>query len=220
MKKIFFALLLVTTAVFSQDLERNLKEFKSVTISSAMDVELIKADVFKIEAVGQDVSKLNVENKSQELSLSTSLTKKFKSDIKVKIFYKPGIRYIKLSNNVILHSKSILTENLLELIAINNVKVDLRLKIKDFVGRFELGSNISLKGTTESQKLKVLTKSEYNGFDFKSKKTYIKAVTSKADIYVSEYLEANSRVKAKINYKGDPFSVNEKSFMGDIIRVD
>lgn len=217
MRKLLF-ILLVTNSVFSQDLKRNLKEFKSIIVSSAMDVELITSNVFKIEVTGKDVDKLNFENKNQELKLATSLSKKFKSDIKVKIYYQPGIRYMKFSNNVHVHSKYLIEENFLEFNCINNVTVDIRLKTVDFIARLELGSKITLDGITESQKIKVLTKSEFNGLKFHSKKSYIKVSAAVANIYVSEFLEANAKLKGKIFYSGEPFSVSEKSFLGGIIR--
>ncbi|WP_010135503.1 GIN domain-containing protein [Ochrovirga pacifica] len=216
--KHFLLLLFATSTLFSQKLERNLKEFKSIEITSAMDVELIIADDYKVVATGNDTDNLIIENKNHELDISSSLTKKFNSDIKLKIYYKPGLRHIKLSNNVVIHSKDILKENFLEFIAINNINANLSLETVDLIGEFELGSNIVLKGTTESQKIKVLSKSKYKGFAFKSKKAYVKTVASEAELYVTEFLEANARLKGTIIYDGDPFSVVEKSFLGGIIR--
>lgn len=211
---------MISTTVFSQNLERNLKEFKMITISSAMNVELVISDSFKVTANGEDVDKLKIENKGQELKIASSLDKKFSSDINLKIYYKPGIRYIKLSNNVNLSSKNIIKESFLEIVAINNVHLDLDLIIKDFQAKLELGSIANLRGSAESQNLKILTKSEFNGFKFKSEKAYVKAVTSKASVYVSNYLEVNARVKAEVKYDGNPLNVNEKSFMSDIININ
>lgn len=219
MKKLLL-LLLITNFVSAQDLKQNLKEFKSITISSDMDVELIVSDSYKIEVYGNDVDKLTIDNKGHELKLTTSLSAKFKSDLKTKIYYKPGIRYIKLSNNVKITSADVIQENFLELELINNVRADLKLNTVDFIAKLELGSDIVLNGVTESQKIEVLTKSNYNAYQLKSKKAYVKVNASNAFIFVSEFLEANSRIKGEISYKGNPFSVSEKTFLGKVIRIE
>lgn len=219
MKKILF-ILLISTSVFSQKLEKTVKEFKMISISSSMDIELIESTFFKVTATGNDVEKLIIENKGQELKIGTKIGKKFNSDIKLKIYYKPGIRYIKASNNVNLHSDNIIKESFLELVTFNNVTVNLNMIVKDFQAKIELGSVVNLKGSTESQNLKVLSKSEFHGFDFKSEKTYVKAITSKADVFATNYLEANARVKAEIKYKGKTSKVNEKSFLSEIINLN
>lgn len=219
MKKIFF-LFLISTSVFSQNFERKLTEFKMITISSSMDVELIKSKFYKVVATGEDIDNLTIENKGQELKVGTNIIKKFNSDIKLKIYYKPGIRYIKVSNSVDLSSKDIIKESFLEIVAFNNVNINLNLIVEDFQAKLELRSIANFKGSTQSQNLKLLSKSEFHGLDFKSEKTYIKAITSKAEVFATKYLEANARVKAEIKYDGDPLNVNQKTFLSEIINLN
>ncbi|MGY5352171.1 GIN domain-containing protein [Wenyingzhuangia sp. IMCC45533] len=217
MKRIFLALLFITQINFAQDLVRNLKPFKAISITSAMEVELILANGFKLEVTGKDVDKLSVNNKGKELKLSTSLGKKFKSDLKVKIYYSEGLRNIKLANNVIFTSKEPIIEKFLEFEAINNVKADLTVQTKYLVARLDLGSNLLLKGFADDQKVKVNTKSMYDAFNLKSKKATVEVKAGNAGIYVSEFLDANAKLKGEIVYMGDPFSVNEKTFLGKVI---
>ena len=216
MKKLFL-LLLISNFVFSQDLKKDLKSFKSIHINSAMQVELISSDSCKIEITGKDVDKLSIDEKNKELKLSTSLDKKFKSDLMVKIYYQPGLRYLKLANLVEISSNNIIKEKFLEIDAINNVKVNLSLELEDFIANLSLGSNFVLKGVTESQKINVSSKSFYDAFNFKSKKAFVEAKTSQVGINVTEFLDANAKYKAEIIYTGNPYSVNEKTFLGKVI---
>ena len=216
MKKLFL-LLLISNFVFAQDLKKDLKTFKSIHINSAMQVELISSDSCKIEITGKDVDKLSIDEKNKELKLSTSLDKKFKSDLMVKIYYQPGLRYLKLANLVEISSNNIIKEKFLEIDAINNVKVNLSLELEDFIANLSLGSNFVLKGVTESQKINVSSKSFYDAFNFKSKKAFVEAKTSQVGVNVSEFLDANAKYKAEIIYTGNPYSVNEKTFLGKVI---
>jgi len=216
MKKIFLGLLFASQFIFAQDLSKNLKPFKAITVTSAMDVELIVADTYKIEVYGKEAEQLKIIENGKELKLTTSLGKKFNSKYKVKIYFKKGLRYLKLANWVKITSKEPIIENFLELETINNVKVNLTLQTEDFIARLDLGSIITLKGVTESQKIEVINKSFYDAFNFKSKKAFIKAKSSQAAIYVSEFLDAEAKFKAEIIYMGNPFSINQTTFLGKI----
>ncbi|GGF63965.1 GIN domain-containing protein [Wenyingzhuangia marina] len=217
MKKLFLFALFISNIAFSQDLLQNLKTFKSIDISSAMDVELVAADTAKIEVTGSDLEKLTISDQGGELRISTSLDKKFKSDLIVKIYYQPGLRYLKLANLVEISSNDTINEKFLEIDAINNVKVNLSLKTDDFIANLSLGSNFVLKGITESQKINASTKSFYDAFNFISKKAYVEAKTSQVGVNVTEFLDANAKYKAEIVYTGNPYSVNEKTFLGKVI---
>ncbi len=217
MKNIFLLLFVVSQFTFAQDLVRNLKPFKSITINSAMEVELILANGFKVEVTGKDVDKLSVTTRGKELKLSTALKKKFKSDLKVKIYYSEGLRNIKLANNVVFTSKEPIVEKFLEFEAINNVKANLTVQTKYFVSRLDLGSNLLLKGFADDQKIKVNTKSFYDAFNFKTKKSTVEVKAGNAAVFVSEFLDASAKLKGEIIYMGDPFSVNEKTFLGKVI---
>ena len=212
-----FLLLLISNFVFAQDLKKDLKTFKSIHINSAMQVELISSDSCKIEITGKDVDKLSIDEKNKELKLSTSLDKKFKSDLMVKIYYQSGLRHLKLANLVEISSNDTIKEKFLEIEAINNVKANLSLEIEDFIANLSLGSNFVLKGVTESQKINVSSKSFYDAFNFKSKKAFVEAKTSQVGVNVSEFLDANAKYKAEIIYTGNPYSVNEKTFLGKVI---
>lgn len=216
-KTLLLLLLFVSNFVFAQDLSKDLETFKSIIITSAMDVELISSENSKIEVIGNDIDKLTISNKNKELKLTTSLGKKFKSDLKVKIYYTTGLRYLKLSNQVVIYSKHVINEVFLELEAINNVKANLKLKTKDFVANLKLGSNISLEGSTEVQKISVSSKSFYDAFNFKSKKSFVKTKAADVAIYVEEFLDVNAKLKSKVTYMGDPYSVNEKTFLSKVI---
>ncbi|NJB81261.1 GIN domain-containing protein [Wenyingzhuangia aestuarii] len=217
MKKIFLAILLIGQFSFAQDLVKDLKPFKAITINSAMEVELILADGFKIEVYGKDVDKLSVSDRNKELKLSTSLKKKFKSDLKVKIYYNNGLRHIKLANQVVFTSKEPIIEKFLEIEAVNNVRANLTVQTDDFIANLDLGSNLLLKGFTKSQKIKVKSKSLYDAFNFKSKKAYVEVRAAQAGVYVSEFLDAVAKLKGEITYMGTPYSVNEKTFLGKVI---
>lgn len=217
MKKIVLLILLISQFGFSQNLVKKLQPFKAISITSAMEVELILSDHFKIEVFGEDVDKLSISDVSEELKLTTSLNKKFKSDLKIKIYYVTGLRYIKLANNVSFKSRGPVVEKFLEIKAVNNVRADLSLSTDVFIATLDLGSNFKLKGTTESQKITIKKKSFYDAFNFKSKKAYTEVSFSKAGIYVSEFLEATAKLKGEITYIGNPLSVHEKTFLGKVI---
>ncbi|MDO3694009.1 DUF2807 domain-containing protein [Wenyingzhuangia sp. chi5] len=216
MKKLFL-LLLISNFVFSQDLKKDLKSFKSIHINSAMQVELISSDSCKIEVTGKDVDKLSIDEENKELKLSTSLDKKFKSDLMVKIYYQSGLRYLKLANLVEISSNDTIKEKFLEIDAINNVKANLSLETEDFIANLSLGSNFVLNGITESQKINASSKSFYDAFNFKSKKAYVEAKTSQVGVNVTNFLDANAKYKAEIVYTGNPYSINEKTFLGKVI---
>ncbi|MEN8765086.1 MAG: GIN domain-containing protein [Wenyingzhuangia sp.] len=214
----FIFFFLISNVIFSQSITRKLDTFKSIKISSAIEVILETANHSKIEVTGSDIDKLQIKNKNQELHLFTSLDKKFKNDLKVHIYYEPGLRYLKLTNSVKIHSKTPIHEEFFEIEANHNVKAVLRLKTKHLVAKLKLGSNITLKGTTESQKIYVGAKCFYHAFQFISKQTTISANASLAEIHVSEFLEATAKFKAEIIYRGQPNSVNEKTLLGKVIR--
>ncbi|MGY5355301.1 GIN domain-containing protein [Wenyingzhuangia sp. IMCC45467] len=217
MKNLFLFVLFVCNISFSQDLLQNLKSFKSIHINSAMDVELVSSDSAKIEVTGNDLEKLNISDDNNELKLSTSLDKKFKSDLKVIIYYMPGLRNIKLANQVKITSRNVINEKFLELEAVNGVKANLSVKTKDLVSILSLGSKIALEGITESQKINASTKSFYDAFNLISEKAYVEAKTSNVAVYVNQFLDANAKYKGEIIYMGDPYSVNEKTFLGKVI---
>lgn len=216
MKKLLCLLIMISQLASAQDLSKDLKPFKAITITSAMEVELILATSFKLEVYGKDVDKLKISNKGKELKLTTSLGKKFKSDLKLKIYYNEGLRHLKLANWVKITAKEPIIEKFLELETINNVKADLTIQTEDFIAELELGSKVTLNGLTDSQKITVKSKSVYDAFNFKSKKAFVEAKAGQAAIFVSGFLDAEAKLKGEIIYKGDPFSINEKTFLGKI----
>lgn len=217
MKKLLLAILFISQIAFSQVRTEELKPFNSIHITSAMEVELIVSNTNKIEISGSDHERLIIKVEDEELLISNSIDKKFKSDLKVKIYYQNKLDELSLSNKVDITSEDVLNSDFLEIKAVNGVYANLSIENKNLEVNLSLGSNIVLKGTTESQKIKASTKSFYDTFNLKSKKAYVDSNTSNVGVYVTDFLDASAKYKGEIIYMGNPTTVNKNTFLGGTI---
>ena len=210
MKKLLFALLLSQLS-FGQTITKQLKDFQQLLVHSAISVELIPAEENKIELLGELATRVTVnQDEENQVKLSLPIKQKFKSNAKAKLYYKTPFKFISLANSAKVYSNAYMETTFIELKGTTNAAFNLFLKTEDIKVGLTVGAEATLKGKTDTQTVKLKTKSCYNCLDFISNKAFVTASSgSKAGVYVNKTLDATAKYKSTISYDGNVYAINE-----------
>ena len=221
MKKLFTLLVFITQFSFSQELTKQLSTFKTLNINSSITVELFIGKENKIEFLGELKDKISAVQEGEKLTLSLPLKQKFKSNAKAKLYIIKPFTYLRVANGAQVICKEYIETKFIDIQAKTNAKVDLFVKTDDIKVKQELGAEVTLKGKTDTQTVKISGRSFYNCLDLISNKAFVSANSgSKAGVYVEKFLDAKAKLKASITYDGNVYSINEKtSFKGEVIKL-
>lgn len=221
MNKTILLFLLITSIAFSQD-KRTLQlgDFSSVKIYKGLKVQLIQSSEQKIEIIGKDQRNVVVKNKNGKLKIYIKLAESLrKYDFEINLYSNRNIDIIDVNEGAVFYSDDIINQLKITLKAQEGAHIDLQLEVKYLTAKVVSGSNITTKGTVKSQDIEVANGGVYDAFNLKSEHTKVVAGTGgKANINVTDILDAAVRFGGNVFYKGSPDVKKSKKFLGGIIK--
>lgn len=221
MKKIaILGMMFFVIITFAQTkITNNLGDFSTVKIYNGLEVELIKADVNKIEIIGEIYKRVKVTNSNAVLKVAlkfpeTTANKK----VLVKLYFK-NILVVDANEGATVTGKNFnqqhLEVNVQEGAFTNLVTQTQHLKV-----RVSSGGVLKLTGNTKNQTVNVNLGGVYRGYAMKvSDLCMVKSSSgAKAEVLVEETLDAKVSFGGTVFYKGNPKIIKNKKVIGGIIR--
>jgi len=222
MKKITLLFILISSIVFAQEDKRTqqLGDFSSIKILTGLKVQLIQSSEQKIEIIGKNQRNVIVKNKNGKLKIYIKLTESLRRyEFKINLYSNRNIDVIDVNEGAGLYSDDVLNQLKITLKAQEGSFIDVPLEVKYLTAKVVSGSNITTKGSAKSQDVEVANGGVYDAFEFKTEQTKVVAGTGgKANINVTDVLDASVRFGGNVFYKGSPDVKRSKKFLGGIIK--
>jgi hypothetical protein len=222
MKKLTLLLLLFSCSIlFSQEtIVTKLGDFTTLKVFSGLKIELQKAVISKVEISGSKADQVSIKNKNGTLKISLKLLEGFNyDDVNIVLYYSNPMDVIDANEGSYITSDNMLKQQHLELRVQEGAQIKLNLNIKYLTVKTVSGGIIDVAGTTQNQTIEATTGGIYKAFDLESVQARISSSSgAKADVYVTEMLDAKVNFGGSIYYKGNPEELLTKKVIGGTIK--
>jgi len=223
MKKIAILFVLITTITFAQD-KRTLElgQFNSVKVYTGLKIQLIKSDEQKIVITGKNQRNIVIKNKNGQLKIYLKLTESLRRQyFDIKLYYKNNIDVLDVNEGANIYTNDTINQLKITLKAQEGAFIDALLNVKYLTIKNITGSNIRTKGIAKSQDIYIGQGSVYDAYKLKTEQTNIVVATGgKAEVSVSDILNAAVRLGGNVYYKGNPDVKKSKKFIGGVIKYE
>lgn len=221
MKRVFFALLLVTSFGFAQEkVTMNLGDFHSLKTYRGLQVELIKSDEAKVIIDGNRSSEVTVKNSNGTLRISMSITHTFSADdVMVYLYYKDEIKLIDANEGSHIYSVDVFKQSKIALKAQEAGHIKLELDTDELEVSSVTGGEVKVEGTSKNQQVKTNTGGIYKGARLDSDTAVVSANTGGlADVKASKLIDAKASTGGVISIKGEPEELKKSESLGGYVR--
>lgn len=221
MKKITLLLVLLTTITFAQD-KRTLElgEFHSIKVFTGLKIQLIQSSEQKIEIEGKNQRNIVIKNKNGKLKIYLKLTESLrKYEFDIKLYTNRNIDVIDVNEGAGVFSDDTFSQLKITLKAQEGAFIQLPLDVKYLTAKIISGSNIQTFGKAKSQDVRVGQGGIYDAYTLETEQTKIVVATGgKAEINVTDVLDASVRLGGSVYYKGSPDVKKSRKFLGGVIK--
>jgi Putative auto-transporter adhesin, head GIN domain len=224
MKNIVFCnfMLLMACSVYSQKVdERILDTFKNVTVFGNMEVQLIKADKERMVINSREIDASKINSRIEKNELKVSMNKDLFSASKkviIQLYYKNLVE-INSTGGADIVSDKVFKADKMKFYAASGGNISLSIDVNIMEASVSEGSLISFDGNVNYQKVSASLNGTYDAFELISDDAVVKASTGgKIKVYASKLLDAVTRTKGYVGYKGKPEKTNFDSSSGGEIR--
>lgn len=213
MKKlsILTMILCFAVAAFAQNKgTRSLKSFDRISVGESVSVTLVKGSSEKaeIEVSGADVD--DVETKVSDGKLTVGMASGSYRNVKVRaIITYVSLEKVSVSSSASVKSDDTIKSSRFEASASSSGYMSLSLD----VDRLEVSANssgtVKLAGNADEIKARVNSSGDIRAYDLRTRDADVSANSSgRAEINVSDSLDARANSSGKVVYKGSPGKVN------------
>ncbi|MGI9531121.1 head GIN domain-containing protein [Lutimonas sp.] len=221
MKRVLFALLLVTSFGFAQEkVTMNLGDFHSLKTYRGLQVELIKSDEAKVIIDGNRSSEVTVKNSNGILRISMSITHTFSADdVMVYLYFKDEIQLIDANEGSHIYSDEVFKQTKITLKAQEAGHIKLELDTDDLEVSSVTGGEVKVEGTSKNQKVKTNTGGMYKGARLDSETADVSANTGGlADVKATKLIDASASTGGIVSIKGEPEELKKSESLGGYVR--
>ncbi len=215
--KIIIAFLLVTTFGFTQEkVNIELKTIDELKVYNGLTVHLIKSTEQRLEITGKNAADVSVKNKKGVLKIAMNIASTFSSKyVHINLYYNSNIGELDVNQGSVIRSDEKFKQTQLKVSSQEGSYIKLEVAVDYLHIKGITGGNIQLKGNCKTQNVAIVSGANYEGFELKSEQATVYASTGgKAEIYVTEALEAKVKLGGTILYDGKPKSVSTTKVMG------
>ncbi len=214
---VFFAVLSFSSlgAVLQATAQREytLNPFEVLSVTGNIQVALEQGDVDRVvletHGIPEDEITVKVDQGVLKLRVINSIWYKDETII-ARVTYRK-LRSINAMAGAEVYSNEVISTERLEVKAGSGANVDLAVEVTSLDAKATEGGELYLKGITDTQRASVATGGQYEGYDLKTKTTYVKASTGGvAEVNVTDYLEATANTGGSIQYGGNPAEKDTK----------
>lgn len=217
-----FVLLITTTLLAQNSIEKEVGEFSTLKVYDLIDVELIKSDKNKAEITGINANDVIINNKNGTLKIKMKFEEIFDgNNIKIKLYY-TSLDEIDVNEGAKVHSKEDIKQFEIDLRAQEGGIINVPVNVTYTNVKTVTGGIVTSSGKSKSQDISVSTGGEYHGKNLKTDTTEV-SIKAGGEAYVN----ASKLVDIKITAGGDVFvygnpeTVNEsKALGGRVKRMD
>ncbi|MCH7409764.1 DUF2807 domain-containing protein [Belliella sp. DSM 111904] len=215
-------LLIMGQQVFAQTQKetRDLRNFSSLKVNSAIEAELVKGEKNSIAIVASGVDLDKVETNVSDGTLEVKLGRgNFRSSsVKVTITY-VDIDEIQASSNSKVFANDLLEADRIYLFAASNAYIEASVNATNLFVEGNTNAKLAVEGNAKNLELKLYTKAELDGKKLTIDSAEVTANTAaKAEFKVVDAIKGSAATAASINYTGDPKLIDVKTNTGGDIK--
>lgn len=221
MKKIALLFILISSIAFAQD-KRTLSigDFNSIKVYTGLKIKIIQSSEQKIEISGENQRNVIVANKNGNLKIYIKLTESLrKYTFDIKLYTNRNIESIDVNEGASVFSDDTMNQLKITLKAQEGAFIDMPLDVKYLSIKVVSGANIHTQGKAKSQDVTVGQGGVYDAYNLVTEQTKVIVATGgKAEINVTDVLDASVRLGGNVYYKGNPDVKKSSKFIGGIIK--
>lgn len=198
---------------------RALSAFDQLEVSDAIEVELQKGEkqAITITASGIGLDQIVSEVNKRRLELEVDGSKPKSSAVKVVITYLQ-LNEIEVSSGAKVFVKEPIENKNINLTVTSNGYLEIEVKAENLMLEAETNAKMFVKGTAVNLDYNAFTNAEIDGEELVVEHAEIRTNTNASGVFeVTESLKGTAATRGRINYKGDPNSIDVKESIGGSI---
>jgi len=221
MKKLALLLTLSCSILFAQEpITKKLGDFNTLKVYNGLTVEVQKSKTSKIEISGPKSEDVTVKNSNGILKIRLKFPESFVAeDVKIILYYNSNINVFDANEGGKIFSEEVVNQQHIEVKVQEGAIIEMPIETKHLVVKAVSGGFIELSGFTQNQTIEATTGATYKAFDVQSKQAIVTAASgARAEVKISEVLDAKVRFGGTIFYKGTPEVLKTKKIIGGTIK--
>ena len=221
MKKLALLLTLSCSILFAQEpITKKLGDFNTLKVYNGLTVEVQKSKTSKIEISGPKSEDVTVKNSNGILKIRLKFPESFVAeDAKIILYYNSNINVFDANEGGKIFSEEVVNQQHIEVKVQEGAIIEMPIETKHLVVKAVSGGFIELSGFTQNQTIEATTGATYKAFDVQSKQAIVTAASgARAEVKISEVLDAKVRFGGTIFYKGMPEVLKTKKIIGGTIK--
>jgi hypothetical protein len=214
MKNLYFILLIISTAAFSQ-IEKEVGDFYKVTAFDQIDVLLIASDENKVILNGNGVEDVELINKNGELKIRMPLIKLLSGDnISATVYFKE-LTAVEANEKSRIASEATFEATGFDIVAKEGSEIKIKLLVDRLTAKITNGSKVNVEGNATTQDILINSGGVYEAEKLLTNQTYITAnAGGEAAIYATDIVDAKVRAGGVITIYGKPKQINQNIVAG------
>jgi len=219
-KKLLILFLGFTAFAYAQDRTQNLGDFNEIKIFNGLSVEIERSDNSKVDISGEKTDDVVVKNINGKLKLSLKFPEQFNADkVKIKIFYNQDIVTLDANEGSAIFSDETIDQVNLTVKTQEGAYISIPIDVKYLTIKAVTGASIKVTGKAVNQDVEVTTGGVYEAYDLINEYADITAASGgRAEVHVTNLLDAKVRFGGNVYYKGNPEKVNSKKVFGGKVK--
>ncbi|MEM7485304.1 MAG: head GIN domain-containing protein [Bacteroidota bacterium] len=218
-------LVLSFQALNAQDekITQELKKFTEVKGFDGLSINLIKSDVNRAVITGANTKKVAIVNNAGVLKLRMEIDKIFSGyRTFIDLYHTEEIKIIDVNEDARISSEASIKQDILELKAQEGGELLINCQTEQLLIKSITGGEITTKGFSDNQDVRINTGGTYDGKEFKTRLTTVSVnAGGNAKIYATDYVKADVKAGGEVMVYGNPQKMDEKTvFGGKIKRVE
>ena len=214
MKNLYFILLIISTAAFSQ-IEKEVGDFYKVTAFDQIDVLLIASDENKVILNGNGAEDVELINKNGELKIRMPLIKLLSGDnISATVYFKE-LTAVEANEKSRIASEATFEATGFDIVAKEGSEIKIKLLVDRLTAKITNGSKVNVEGNATTQDILINSGGVYEAEKLLTNQTYITAnAGGEAAIYATDIVDAKVRAGGVITIYGKPKQINQNIVAG------
>lgn len=223
MKKITILamMLMISVFVYAQKSEtRSLGSFDEISVGESVKVTLVKGSSEKaeIEVTGADLDDVETNISGGKLVIGMANGSYRNVKVTATITY-TNLESLSVSSSAKVTAKDKINANKFKLSVSSSGYADINLDANDVVVKVSSSGDAIINGNAKALDVSVSSSGSLEGFGFKVEEADISVNSSgKAEVYVTNTLDARANSSGKVVYKGDPRTSISANSSGKVVK--
>ena len=214
MKRAIVLLMLAAWPAFSQ-VVRKPGEFRHLSATDRINVELIASDEERVEINGTRSSDVEVVNKNGELKLRMKITQLLDGeDIEARIYFRE-LHSIQAGEGSFVGCATPFKQSNLSLTARTGGNIRVQMAVDEAEVRAVTGGILDLRGTVDELEVNIGTGGIVNAKELVSRRAEVEIKAGgEAKVHATEYVQADVKAGGDVLIYGKPAKIDQKTTLG------